>query len=507
MLPTKLNPLGINPYDGYMKFEKVGNLWDREQEVIIDTANDVQIPEGIGISGLFQWKISIHGVYTLSADITLYEDDTTTSPKITMYINYRDGSRSVASVNITNADNNPHRYSVSCASNARKELDSIQFLLFNSSSSYGVHHVKAENIMLSLHGETEYTPYIPNIYRCYGRSTQNQGRNLIALPDYELVYNSTDGLATAHWTIKNNRIKLISDYRQASGKYECTLKLSNGYKPQFMGSSARQEYFLPPGTYTMSIRNKTSGTDVTGYPSFRAVTTTNKMYQATWSGGDEGYTFTTQDPIAFIHIHAYNYKTDCEFDVQIEEGPVATDWKPYEEISIDNPIPIISNYPKGRYKTNLPGITIKLNDDLRGIYNNEDNTYCQDYVEVDIGTKEKSITRNVKKINTSDDNINFDYYDYIESTSTHQLIFRDTDNKWNENLSSYQSYSDHFKYVEWNYGNNTFYINRRTIDTQLLSFVTDEYLESFDNDGVKKFFANHPTEFIYPLSTPITTLL
>jgi hypothetical protein len=275
-----------------------------------------------------------------------------------------------------------------------------------------------------------------------------------------------------------------------------------------LGSSARKEYFLPPGTYTASFRNQVGGNaagSTSSGPSIRFTSATNKMYQLTWAAGS--YTFTTPEPIAYVHVHAYNYVVDCEFELQIEEGPVATPWKPYEEISVDNPIPITSNYPKGRYRTNLPGISIKLDDDLRGIYNSKDNTYCQDYVEVDMGTREKSITRNVKKINTSDDNINFEYYGYQESTSTHQLIFNDTNNKWNENLSSYQSYSDHFKYLEWNYGNNTFYINRSTTDTQLLSFVTDEYLESFDNDGVKKFFTNYPTEFIYPLSNPITTLL
>ena len=177
---------------------------------------------------------------------------------------------------------------------------------------------------------------------------------------------------------------MTSDYSQVSGKYECIFKLSNGYQAQFMGSSAKKEYFLPPGTYTASFHNKVGG-NATGNsgPSIRFTTPTDKMYQLTWAAGS--YTFTTPEPIAYVHVHAYNYVVDCEFELQIEEGPVATLWKPYEEISVDNPIPITSNYPKGRYKTNLPGITIKLDDDLRGV-----PCGIADYVEVDV-VKEGSI--------------------------------------------------------------------------------------------------------------------
>lgn len=505
MLPTKLNPLGVDPYDGIMEFEKVGNLWSREQEILVDTSNNLYIPSGINDIGDIEWKISIHGTYTLSADITLYEDDDIISPKITMYINYKGGTRTVASVNITNTDNSPHRYSVSCTSDVKKEIKSIQFLLFNG-SSYSVHHVKAENIMLSLHGETEYSPYIPNIYRCYGRSTQNQGRNLIALPDYELVYNSTDGLATATWNITNNKIKLISDYSQVSGKYECILKLTNGYMPQFMGSTARKEYFLPPGTYTASFHNKVGGnTAGWGGPSIRFTTPTNKMYQLTWAAGN--YTFTTAEPIAYAHVHAYNYVVDCEFELQIEEGPIATSWKPYEEISIDNPIPITSNYPKGRYKTNLPGITIKLDDDLRGLYNNTDNTYCQDYIEVDMSTKEKSITRNVKYQKLSE-NQDIQYYQYYETNKSHLILAHDVNNPWGMSGVNVAFLCNCMIDKKDQAGAPyTGRVSQRAADTFIGMYVGENDLESFDTTGVLKLLEDNNVIAAYPLSNPTTTLL
>lgn len=501
MLPTDFNPLGINPYDGYMEFEKVGNLWIREQEILIDTANNLYIPSGINDIGDIEWKISVHGTYTLSADITFYEDDDIVSPNITMYINYKGGTRTVASVNITYTDNNPHRYSVSCTSDVKKEIKSIQFLLFNG-SSYTVHHVKAENIMLSLHGETEYSPYIPNIYRCYGRSTQNQGRNLLPLPDYEKSYTSSDGLATATWSIKNNRIKMTADYSQVNGKYEGILKLTNGYMPQFMGSSARKEYFLPPGTYTASFRNQVGGNaagSISSGPSIRFTSTTNKMYQLTWTAGS--YTFTTPEPIAYVHVHAYNCVVDCEFELQIEEGPVATPWKPYEEISVDNPIPITSNYPKGRYRTNLPGITIKLDDDLRSV-----PCGIADYVEVDVVTKEKKIVRQIFRAITRG---NENYYNYAEYGATCYRLYHNqygttqwaynNDSNINTLCSHLNSYTAS---VVWANRENTNFSGHEARG-QVFTFKDPSFI---DDNAFKQFLAKG-VEVCFALAEPTTTLL
>lgn len=59
--------------------------------------------------------------------------------------------------------------------------------------------------------------------------------------------------------------------------------------------------------------------------------------------------------------------------------------------SPENPIPIVSNYPKGVYKTNLPSVPyIRLYEDLRGI------GIYKDKVVVNIQTKQKMLTKKIK---------------------------------------------------------------------------------------------------------------
>jgi hypothetical protein len=351
-------------------------------------------------------------------------------------------------------------------------------------------------------GVMEFTEVGNGIYRCYGETTQyqNDGRNLLPLPDGEASFDRGEGQHMT-WIIKDNKIKMVGDTTNAT-TYEARLKLTNGYKAQFNGSSALNEYFLPAGTYTISIQNKSGSASVMSAPALRLTTTGGKIYQVTWNHS-KGVTFTTEDPIAFAHIHGFRAVIDCEFNIQIEEGSTMTEWKPYTTNptpTVDNPSPIISNYPKGRYKTNLPGITIKLDDDLRGL-----DEY-KDYVEVDVVTKETSITRNVKLLNPLDAS-NVRYYNYMESYNSHQIIVDDKENKWSSAMSTHKAYSTRFKYIPWSYVSNAFYINRRVNDTLIQCFVTDEYLESFDNNGVKNFFTNYPTYFVCPLGNPITTLL
>ena len=104
-------------------------------------------------------------------------------------------------------------------------------------------------------------------------------------------------------------------------------------------------------------------------------------------------------------------------EFQLEEGSAATPYQPYNQHtysvygqstqtgtpSPDNPIPIVSNYPKGVYKTNLPQMPyIRLYDDLRGIGT------VRDKITVNVSTKEKLLTKKIgNKIFTGEDTFSY----------------------------------------------------------------------------------------------------
>ena len=119
----------------------------------------------------YPWLMKSGVTYTLSADVTVYEDDTTNVRFFDLTVYYTDGTYVFGRIGIKDVealrDGVTRHYSISCKSNPEKEIAQIVLVpLSYSGDSSMVRNAKAENIQLELSAtETAYEPYTgPVIY-------------------------------------------------------------------------------------------------------------------------------------------------------------------------------------------------------------------------------------------------------------------------------------------------------------------------------------------------------
>jgi hypothetical protein len=108
--------------------------------------------------------IKKHGTYTLSCDVTKYEDDTATNTKTSIFAVYDDGTieevQGVSDETNEQRDGASRHVSVSITTNAKKVLSYFRLFTLDYSEEAG-RNAKAENIQLEYSAiGTDYTSYI-----------------------------------------------------------------------------------------------------------------------------------------------------------------------------------------------------------------------------------------------------------------------------------------------------------------------------------------------------------
>ncbi|MBR4857430.1 MAG: collagen-like protein [Bacteroidaceae bacterium] len=110
-----------------------------------------------------------HGTYTLSADVTVYVDDTATYRWFGLSATYVEGGTTVKRIAISSSeesalpfrDGKTRHYSATIQTDPSKTLKQITITTLDCSSSTGARNAKAENIQLEVGGaETAYEPYV-----------------------------------------------------------------------------------------------------------------------------------------------------------------------------------------------------------------------------------------------------------------------------------------------------------------------------------------------------------
>lgn len=428
MLPTKLNPLGVNPYDGVMEFEKVGNLCSEEGyksyncAITANTDEYIEVTDyGDGLAnhnarGLFLLSVYLNPntTYSFSIDIQCTQTDNQYLRGVaaTFYYQNRNAfinvdtklygeTKSLDRKTITGTFTTKSDLSMNEACRLVVRFNTTGVGTIENDQSFRVY----KNTAIVVKGDTiptEYEPY-NNLYRCYGESTQyqNSGKNLLN-PNVFLEPQTKNGVTFSYipeedvFCLNGTATAAITGGFRTKYPYDLILDTTAKY---------RMRSIIVSGTATFSSSNPNSGgvrvfyagigngTEAFGHADNWIDVSFKKSEVDKKYGAIPEYSKLTE--IWLYLIEAGDSFDNYKFRIQLEKGATATEYEEYNGCittpSIDNPSPIVSNYPKGRYKTNLPGITIKLDDDLRGI-----DEY-KDYVEVDITTKEKKVVKNIKE--------------------------------------------------------------------------------------------------------------
>jgi len=118
------------------------NLWNQQQIW--------NLPEN-GENETIKFSIEAHqvGTYTLSADIKIFEDDGSQTPRITINAYYKDGTYDSNEMNIVK-NGEFKNYSLSIVTNKDKQLDYLSGWLLNHNQIFGKKHIQVKNIQLRL---------------------------------------------------------------------------------------------------------------------------------------------------------------------------------------------------------------------------------------------------------------------------------------------------------------------------------------------------------------------
>lgn len=135
-----------------------------------------------------------HGTYTLSADITKYEDDDATNTRIGLNIVYMDGTSDQFAgskdASCGECDGVTRRKSVTATTNPQKEIKHLALRLLDYSTAT-TRNAKAENILLKRGAtDTGYTPYIEDLSAV---KVLKFGKNLLPYP-YDFTTQSKGGV-------------------------------------------------------------------------------------------------------------------------------------------------------------------------------------------------------------------------------------------------------------------------------------------------------------------------
>ena len=308
-----------------------------------------------------------------------------------------------------------------------------------------------------------------------------------------------------------------------SGKNLFTLDNDERFTKQEDGSyvnnqrvgTATRPLFIPKGTYTISYDLKSP---LRSNSRIEFLDRNGKVYPLYISSTGEyihlGKTYTFEEDIVEYRFNCSEHPNINELFVKnlmFEAGSVETEFEEYTSgipiPSPENPSPIVSKYTKGRYKTNLPGITIKLDDDLRSV-----PCGVSDYVEVDIVTKEKYISRQIFRTIPSEDiyfSKNAEYGDTMYQIQHNRL--GTTQNAYDNN-NNINTLCTHLKARRSNtIGDEIGFWKGRTDPTYTGQAARGTVLmfkdPSFDDDDAFRAFLRKGVEVCFALAEPTITLL
>ncbi len=88
------------------------------------------------------------GTYTLFATIKYYKDDGSVSPRITLILNYEDGTRDINSLSTPVSEEKFRDYEISLVTNRRKTLKSLSGWILDHSGVNGSKHAEVKDITL-----------------------------------------------------------------------------------------------------------------------------------------------------------------------------------------------------------------------------------------------------------------------------------------------------------------------------------------------------------------------
>lgn len=273
-----------------------------------------------------------HGIYTLSADITKYEDDDATNTRIGLNIVYMDGTSDQFAgskdASCGECDGVTRRKSVTATTNPQKEIKHIALRLLDYSSTT-TRNAKAENILLET-GETatEYTPYIEDVSTV---KVLKFGKNLIDLTNW--VNSSTK----ATYTIDGDSLRID---KSVSGNAPSVL-YDLGRCNQFSGKKLTVSCILTDigGAET---NNNAAMQLVIGNP-FVSASSTITLYSLTVyqidAGSANSSTVVIPHDEADRHLYLRVYPTKATSagdyavfsNIQVEAGDTATEYEPYIE--------------------------------------------------------------------------------------------------------------------------------------------------------------------------------
>lgn len=103
----------------------------------------------------YKIPISKHGTYTLSADILMFPDDGTVTPRMSMYLFYKDGTCNVIEELTNKKDGEWRNYSVKIVTNREKEVDYIKGWVLDHNEGTKNKHSYVQNISLIYKDDTK----------------------------------------------------------------------------------------------------------------------------------------------------------------------------------------------------------------------------------------------------------------------------------------------------------------------------------------------------------------
>ena len=350
MIPSSLNPMGINRDYPLMTFEKDGNLFSSEME-----------------SGVYS---SITGEKVIYATTTRSVDLIPVVPN-TVYTLSRDRM----------AENSGKNLGVRVYSISKVYIHLDPLILSNGLNSVtfttgaDVYYIGVNNdttdlsTLYTLNKGTvaiPYEPYNPHTYSVEGQSMQEVRSVSKNLADPNKILSGYDSLGGGVTTTK----VIVSATKYKALLIKIVPNTSYTVSKQYVGDRFRAFFFTNNPIENPSEISK-GGNYNDGFTILAYLTAPS---DCNWL-----FIVLTNDDIP--------YPTGW---VQVEQNTTVTPYQPFVPLapspSPQYPSPIISNYPKGVYKTNL-GFYIRLYDDLRGIGE------VRDKITVDVGTKEKLLTK------------------------------------------------------------------------------------------------------------------
>ena len=154
------------PDVGAVKLKAMGkNLCDKS---VISLSGDIPFDQTVIDCYLSKYPFFRHGTYTMSADVTVYPEDTAEYRYFDVSVIYADGRNELKRVGVASPTSTPaanlrdgktRRYSITFDTDINKELLGFRLRPLSASIVTG-RYCKAENIQLEFETETEYEPYI-----------------------------------------------------------------------------------------------------------------------------------------------------------------------------------------------------------------------------------------------------------------------------------------------------------------------------------------------------------